>query len=117
MKAKTLAVASIALASGCASTDVTMLNGQAIYTNGACSVEVFQTKASAEKRGQIHELCVVEGSTAMSFKTGFDGAIENTIKGVCSCGANKAYVQSRLAHTDMGFKGPWHVTLVGFKDK
>jgi hypothetical protein len=100
---------------GCASTEVRMLNEQSTYSAGSCKVEVFQTKSSAEEHGKIQELCIVEGSTAMSFKTGFDGAIENTIKGVCRCGTNKAYVQSRHADTDMGFKGPWHVTLVGFK--
>ena len=56
---------------------------------------IYQTEADAEKRGQINELCVIEGTSSGSFKHTPETAIRKHAKKACECNANKVYVQSR----------------------
>lgn len=100
----------------CSTTTVTQI-GPETYTKGNCTVTVYQTRAEAEKLGKIIEACVVSGSSVPGFDHSPEGAIKKNIKGVCGCGATKAYVESRHTDNDMGFKGASHVTMVGFNVK
>lgn len=114
-KLSTLSTSALLLFS-CSTTTVSQLGPQT-YTKGNCSVTVYQTRTEAEKLGKITEACIVTGSSAFSFDHSPEGAIKNNIKGVCNCGASKAYIESRHTNSDIGFKGLSHVTLIGFNVK
>jgi hypothetical protein len=76
-----------------------------------CSVKVYQTEADAKKDGDLVELCVIEGTSSMSFKHTPETAIKKHAKKACDCSANKVYVQSR---SPMGV-GVATASMVAFK--
>jgi len=100
---------------GCATGSVRMIGGSSTYKTDSCEVKVYQTKTSALENGLKTEVCVVEGSSAFSFDHSIEGAIKNNIKKICSCGVNKAYIESAHTESQMGIKGVSYVNLVGFK--
>ena len=78
-----------------------------------CKVEVYQTEADAREDGEIVELCVIEGTSSMSFKHTPETAIKKHAKKACECGADKVYVQSR---SPMGV-GVATASMIAFKWK
>ena len=100
---------------GCATTEVEMLNEATEYTNGACSVMVYPTKALAMEKGLTTEVCSVVGSSVPGWDHSLNGAIKKNIKKVCECGASAAYIQSQHTEITLGVKGVSHVTLIGVK--
>jgi hypothetical protein len=82
-----------------------------MYRSGNCSVVLYQTKDEAIRQGMKREICVVDGSSSMSFDHSVEGAIKKNIPKVCGCGARKAYIQSR-SNDPFGLS---YVTLVGFE--
>lgn len=111
-----LLVFTVAL-SGCTTSSVTMIDQTTSYTSGSCSVSVYQTKAKAEQKGTIEEICVVSGSSAFSFDHTVEGAIQKNIDKLCGCGVSNAYIDSRHTVSEMGLSGVSHVTLIGFEYK
>ena len=100
---------------GCSTGSVRMIGGSSVYKSGGCEVRVFQTKAAALENGLQKEVCVVEGNSAFSFDHSIEGAVKNNIKKICSCGVNKAYIESAHTESQMGMKGVSYVNLIGFK--
>lgn len=96
---------------GCSSvTPISTENEVYDYGKG-CKVTVYQTEASALERGPIVEMCVIEGTSSMSFKHTTGVAIKKHAKKACECGTDKVYVQAR---TPMGV-GVASVSMVAFK--
>ena len=89
-----------------------MNNGVLDYGKG-CTVTVYQTKANAEKGGEIVELCVVKGTSAPSFNHKVENAIRKHAKKACKCGADKVYVQSSKPWKYFGDAAT--ATMVAFK--
>jgi len=99
---------------GCTRTDVSPANNQ-VFDGGRCDLRVFQTKGMALDKGPIKEVCVVKGNNAFTWDFSEAGAIKKIKKKVCGCGVENAYIQSSMQESDMGFRGVFYVTLVGFK--
>lgn len=97
------------LLSGCSS--VMHLKTATPIPKNQCEVQVYLTKAQAEKRGEIEELCVIDGSTSGSFNHTSANAIQKHKSKACECGATKVYVRST---EPMGL-GPAKVSMVGFR--
>ena len=78
----------------------------------SCNVRVYQTYQSAIKQGPIDELCVITGTSSMSFSHTSATAIAKHKDKACQCGADSVYVQSR---SDAGGWDLATVTLVAFR--
>lgn len=105
-----LTVASMVLA-GCST--ITTMDGRTVEaTDASCDVRVYQTYQAAIRQGPIEELCVITGTSYMSFVHTSAVAIEKHKHKACSCGANAVYVQSRH---DSGGWDLSTVTLVAFR--
>lgn len=94
---------------GCSS--VEMIDGPRTSTDGGCTVTVWQTRAQAVKRGEIEELCIINGTSQFSFSHTVGTAIEKHKSKACSCGANNVFIESRQ-------ETGWHlatVTMVAFR--
>ena len=76
-----------------------------------CTVTVYSSKQSAEKNGVIEEVCIITGTSSMSFSHTVSSAIEKNKHKACECGATNVYIQDQ----DAGTLGTASVTLVGFK--
>jgi hypothetical protein len=96
--------------SGCTSLDV-IENAPAVA--GKCEVRVFQTEAQARKRGEIEELCVISGSSSMSFDHSVEGAIKKHKNRACECGATNVFIQSR-SYSGLGVA---EVSMIAFRFK
>jgi hypothetical protein len=112
---KLILVSMALMLAGCATGSVRMIDGSSVYSSGNCQVEIFQAKSSALEHGLQKEVCVVEGSSAMSFDHSIVGAVKKNIKKICTCGVNKAYIESAHTQSQLGIKGVSYVILVGFK--
>lgn len=109
------AIVVTAALTGCSAGSVRMVGETTVYTDGSCSVTVYQTKDEAIKAGMTREVCVVDGSSAFSFNHTTDGAIKKNIARICGCGVSQAYIASSQGQTNLGLNGPAHVNLVGFE--
>ena len=78
-----------------------------------CTVTVFSSKQSAEEKGKIEEVCIITGTSSMSFSHTVSSAIEKNKNKACECGATNVYVKDQ----DAGTLGTASVTLIGFKFK
>ena len=78
----------------------------------SCNVRVYQTYQSAIKQGPIDELCVITGTSSMSFSHTSATAIARHKDKACQCGADNVYVQSR---NDAGGWDLATVPLVAFR--
>lgn len=76
-----------------------------------CKVTIYQTEADALRDGPITEMCVIEGTSSMSFKHTSETAIKKHAKKACECGASQVYVEAR---SPMG-AGPASVSMVAFR--
>jgi hypothetical protein len=90
----TLLIAALLL-TGCSSVTPIPTDPVVIDYGSGCSVTVYQTEADALKRGPIVEMCVIEGTSSMSFKHTTETAIQKHAKKACKCGANQVYVETR----------------------
>lgn len=109
-----VAVITLMLA-GCAGPTTRMVGDTEVLRDGSCHVTVYQTKSAAVEAGLKREICVVEGTSQFSFDHTIQGAIRKNIKGICGCGANKAYVASAHSESQLGVRNLSHVSLVGFE--
>ncbi len=107
----TLSIIFILSISGCAS--VTTLGSVKYPEVKNCTVSVYSSKKSAEEKGEIEEVCVITGTSSMSFSHTVSSAIEKNKSKVCECGATNVYIQDQ----DAGTLGTASVTLIGFKFK
>ena len=110
---KLLLIAAL-VASGCSS--VTPINHTYVVDKGDCPVTVYQTKDAAEKRGDIVELCVIEGTSSASGAILYhrpEDAIRKHARKACECGADSVYIESQ-AMSGMSLAS---VTMVAFKYK
>ena len=80
------------------------------YKKG-CTVTVYQTEDQAEKEGDLEEICIIDGTSSMSFSHTPETAIKKHAKKACDCGVDKVYVASR---SKMGV-GVATVSMVGFE--
>jgi hypothetical protein len=96
---------------GCSSVTPIPTEPVVIDYGKGCSVTVYQTEADALKRGPIVEMCVIEGTSSMSFKHTTETAIQKHAKKACECGANQVYVQARQPMSG----GVASVSMVAFK--
>ena len=86
-------IAVLALA-GCSS--VQMMDGTEVERHaGSCNVTVYQTRAQATKRGEIEELCIINGTSSMSFSHTVAVAVAKHKNKACACGATNVYIESR----------------------
>ena len=108
-----LLFAPVLLATACSSVTPIPDEAWVIDYGKGCKVTVYQTEADAEDEAEIIELCVIEGTSSMSFKHTPETAIKKHAKKACKCGANKVYVQSRAP---MGV-GVAKASMVAFKWK
>ncbi len=102
--------ASMAL-SACSS--VTMIDQAQSIPDEKCAVRVFQTQKIAERHGEIEELCIITGTSSMSFVHTVATAIEKHKNKACACGATDVYIQSRI---ETGWDIA-QVTMVAFRYK
>ncbi len=101
-----LLVASI---SGCAS--VVALDKSALPIASSCQVKVWSSKESAIQEGKIQELCLITGTSSMSFSHTVGTAIEKNKSKACECGSTDVYIQAQ----DAGTFGTASVSLVAFR--
>ncbi len=102
-------ISALALA-GCSS--VQMMDGsEIVHTSGSCNVTVYQTRAQATKKGEIEELCIINGTSSGSFSHTIATAVEKHKGKACGCGASNVYIESR---TQSGFDVAT-VTMIAFK--
>lgn len=94
---------------GCAS--VTTLGSVKYPEIKNCTVTVYSSKQSAETKGPIEEVCIISGTSSMSFSHTVSSAIEKNKHKACDCGATNVYIQDQ----DAGTLGTASVTLVGFR--
>ena len=94
---------------GCAS--VTTLGSTQYPEVKNCTVTVYSSKLSALEKGPIEEVCIITGTSSMSFSHTVSSAIEKNKHKACECGATNVYIQDQ----DAGTLGTASVTLVGFK--
>jgi hypothetical protein len=88
------AIVCSAALSACSS--VQMMDGTEISPSaGSCNVTVYQTRAQATKRGEIEELCIINGTSSMSFSHTVATAVEKHKGKACACGASNVYIESR----------------------
>lgn len=80
------------------------------YKKG-CTVTVYQTVDQAEKEGDIEEVCIIDGTSSMSFNHTPETAVKKHANKACDCGVDKVYVASR---SKMGV-GVATVSMVGFE--
>lgn len=85
----------VLLLTGCSSVTPIAGNEWVLDYGEGCTVTVYQTEAQARAVGEIVELCVIEGTSSMSFKHTPETAIRKHAKKACGCGADKVYVASR----------------------
>jgi len=78
---------------------------------GDCAVRVYLTHDQATRNGAIEELCVINGTSAGSFKHTVATAIEKHKRKACACGATDVYLQSQ---TESGWDVAT-VTLIAFR--
>jgi len=79
---------------GCSS--VEMIDGAGVGpVSGACNVRVYQTRRQAEKLGEIEELCIINGTSSMSFVHSVSVAVAKHKDKACACGASNVYIESR----------------------
>ena len=107
----TLFVLFISSIAGCAS--VTPLGSIYYPEVKNCTVTVYSSKQSAMEKGAIEEVCIITGTSSISFSHTVSSAIEKNKQKVCKCGATNVYVQDQ----DAGTLGTASVTLIGFKYK
>jgi hypothetical protein len=105
----------VSLLAGCATGTVRMVGDTKTYENGSCKITVFQTEAEAKEFGIQREVCVVEGNSIPSFDHSLDTAIEKSMRRLCSCGVDTAFIRSSHQAAELGIRGATFVTLVGFK--
>lgn len=110
MRKLAITMLAIPIIASCASVEMIEDAPQAVST-GACQVRVFQTRAQAEKRGKIEELCIINGTSSGSFSHTVATAIDKHKSKACGCGANNVYVESR---TQSGLDVAT-VTMVAFR--
>ena len=94
---------------GCSSTHI-IKNATPISAD-KCNVKIHSSLQSAQKHGEMEELCIVTGTSSGSFSHTVATAINKHRNTVCDCGANHAFIQAQ----DAGTLGTASVTLVGFK--
>ncbi|ASM53903.1 hypothetical protein PNIG_a1805 [Pseudoalteromonas nigrifaciens] len=94
---------------GCSSTHI--IKSETPISADKCNVKIYSSLQSAQKHGEIEELCIVTGTSSGSFSHTVGTAINKHSNKVCDCGANKAFIQAQ----DAGTLGTASVTLVGFK--
>jgi len=107
----TLLIIYILSITGCAS--ITTLGSVQYPEVKNCTVTVYSSKQSAIEKGAIEELCIITGTSSMSFSHTVSSAIEKNKQKVCKCGATNVYIQDQ----DAGTLGTASVTLIGFKFK
>lgn len=106
MKATVLAALLLA---GCATVEV--ISGAPPVGDSNCQIRVYQTQAQALKGGPIDELCIITGTSSMSFVHTVATAIEKHKDKACACGARDVYIQSRM-------QDGWNlasVTMIAFR--
>lgn len=94
---------------GCSS--VVMLDASTASMPSSCQVRVWASKESAAQEGKIKEVCLITGTSSMSFSHTVGTAIEKNKSKACECGATDVYVQAQ----DAGTLGTASVTLVAFR--
>nr|MBL8412739.1 hypothetical protein [Dechloromonas sp.] len=92
MKKPLLSLLALSLA---ACSSVEMINAPTTSSDGGCTVTVWPTRAQAIKRGEIEELCIINGSSAFSFTHTVATAIAKHKSKACDCGASNVYIESR----------------------
>ncbi|HNN85490.1 MAG TPA: hypothetical protein PKL62_15205 [Accumulibacter sp.] len=108
---RTITTLASLLLAGCST--ITTMDGRPVEAaDAACDVRVYQTYQAAIRQGPIDELCVITGTSSMSFVHTSATAIEKHKGKACSCGANAVYVQSRH---DTGGLDLATVTMVAFR--
>jgi hypothetical protein len=95
--------------SGCGS--VVVLDKAELPITSSCQVKVWTSKESALQEGKIQELCLITGTSSMSFSHTVGTAIEKNKLKACECGATNVYIQTQ----DPGTLGTASVSLVAFK--
>ena len=109
-KPKNLLYLLIAIAiSGC--TSVVVLEKSDVQMSSSCQVKVWASKESALQQGKINELCLITGTSSMSFSHTVGTAIEKNKSKACECGASDVYIQAQ----DAGTLGTASVSLVAFR--
>ena len=79
---------------GC--TTVEMIDGSgATPLSSNCNVRVYQTRRQAEKLGELEELCIINGTSSMSFVHSVAVAVEKHKDKACACGATNVFIESR----------------------
>lgn len=106
----TLLIAALLL-TGCSSVTPIPADPVVIDYGSGCSVTVYQTEADALKHGPITEMCVIEGTSSMSFKHTTETAIQKHARKACECGARLVYVQARQPMSG----GVASVSMVAFR--
>lgn len=91
---KTFILSLLALALGACSS-VEMINSPTTSSDGGCTVTVWPTRAQAVKRGELEELCIINGTSAFSFSHTVATAIAKHKSKACECGASNVYIESR----------------------
>lgn len=95
--------------SGCAS--VVVLDKSDAQMSSSCEVKVWASKESALQQGKINELCLITGTSSMSFSHTVGTAIEKNKSKACECGASDVYIQAQ----DAGTLGTASVSLIAFR--
>jgi len=103
-----LLIATLAMI-GCAS--VTPLQNANKQSLANCEVKVWASRQSAQDVGKLKELCLITGTSSMSFSHTVATAIEKHKRDACACGATNVYIQ----HQDPGTLGTASVSLVAFE--
>lgn len=79
---------------GC--TTVEMIDGSgATPLSANCNVRVYQTRRQAEKLGELEELCIINGTSSMSFVHSVAVAVDKHKDKACACGATNVFIESR----------------------
>ena len=95
--------------SGCGS--VVVLDNSALPIISNCQVKVWSSRESAIQEGKIQELCLITGTSSMSFSHTVGTAIEKNKTKACECGSTDVYIQAQ----DAGTLGTASVSLVAFR--
>jgi hypothetical protein len=99
----------VTFVSGCSS--VVVLDKSALPMTSSCQVKVWASKESALQHGKIQELCLITGTSSISFSHTVGTAIEKNKSKACECGSTDVYIQSQ----DAGTLGTASVSLVAFR--
>ena len=97
------------LLTACASVQLLGDNKAQPLTN--CNVKVYSSLESAKANGDIEELCIITGTSAVSFSHTVATAIQKHKDKACEYGADNVYIQAQ----DAGTLGTASVTLIGFR--